>query len=88
MMTEAEQIWAKLKYGPFQGSVIIHQTGDGRAIKFNSGWISESLMISVSVDDVAQSSHRDFNIEWNDIIFKTPPFDGAIIAIECYGQKD
>ena len=83
-MTEAETIWDRLKYGVFRGSVLISFAGNGRATKFNSGWLSGARMISVYVDGVAKHIIDDFEIEWNDIIFKSPPAYDSHIAIKIH----
>jgi len=87
-MTEAEEIWDRLKYGPFEGSVIINFLGDDKANCFNSSWISDARWVKVYVSDIEQRVHRDYEIDVNTVIFVRAPVYNERIVIECYGQKD
>ena len=80
-MTEQEEIWDRLKYGVLNRSTVVFH-GNGTATKFNSGWISGSKIVRITVDDVAQSLFRDYRIIWNDIVFKKPPAPGHMIRVE------
>ena len=81
-MTEADEIWDRLKHGiRFDGPMIVSFMANGIATKYNSGWISDASKISVSVDGLAKSAHRDFSVDVNTIVFNTPPPDGAHIAV-------
>ena len=82
MNEEQEQVWERLKRGPSR--TVVTFLGNGIAHKFNSAWlfdVSENK-VRITVDDVAQSMYRDFSINYNDIIFYTPPADGHIINVE------
>jgi len=87
-MTEAEEIWDRLKYGPFEGSVIINFLGNNEANCFNSSWISDGKYVKVFVSDIEQQVHRDYEIDVNTVIFVQAPGYDERIVIEVYGQKD
>ena len=85
MNEEQEQVWDRLKYGmPGVITTVVIFHGNGTATKFNSGWISGSRFSKITVDDVAQSPYRDYEIHVNDLIFEKPPAHGAKIAVEIY----
>jgi len=87
-MTEAEEIWDRLKYGPFEGNVIINFLGDNIANCFNSCWISDARHVKVFVSEIEQQNHRDYEIDVNTVIFVRAPGYDERIVIEAYGQKD
>jgi len=87
-MNEADEIWNRLKYGVFPGSVIVNFKGNGIAGHFNSGWISDALIVQVRLDGLVQERYIDYSTKDNTVIFTRPPAKGAKIEIEAYGQKD
>lgn len=80
---EEQATWDTLST-PTVNSTTVTFKGNGIATKFNSGWVSGSKVLRITVNDVAQSNFIDFRIQANDIVFKYPPAKDDIIHVEVY----
>jgi len=83
-MNDKELVWDRLKHGITFGSSV-NFTGNGIATHFNSAWLADGVY-KVTVNDVAQSIFRDFQIDNNDIIFRRPPEEYAKICVEVFPE--
>ena len=86
MNKEQEQVWDRLRYGLHKGkgSLTVTFIGDGVARTFTSSWSNGMIVHHVTVDDVAQSSYRDFEAQGNRVEFRRAPPDGAEIRVEAF----
>jgi len=85
-MNNKELVWDRLKNGILPPLNAVRFHGNGIATNFNSAWIADGVY-KVTVNDVAQSVYRDFQIENNDVIFRQPPPEYAKIRVEVYPHE-
>jgi hypothetical protein len=81
---EEDLIWEILKYGVHVISSVVQFTGNGIARKFNSAWLLDAVVHRVTMNDVARSAYRDYDVRHNEIIFNAAPPAGAMIAVSVY----